>query len=104
MANFRLHLLYLFVSPVLLVKSLVSALLLRVCTVYLNLSSLLHYAAISGWEGTIALLLEHGVDPRQTCLTGEMALHFAVLLRHGKAAEALLKGCPDLVDEADKVS
>lgn len=66
--------------------------------------SLLHYASISGWEGTIDLLLEHGIDPRQTCMTGETALHFAVSLRHGEAAEILLKRSSDLVNEADKVS
>ncbi|CAN0428512.1 unnamed protein product [Ectocarpus sp. 12 AP-2014] len=64
--------------------------------------SLLHYASISGWEGTIDLLLEHGIDPRQTCMTGETALHFAVSLRHGEAAEILLKHSQDLVNEADK--
>lgn len=36
-------------------------------------------------------------------MTGETALHFAVSLHHGKAAEVLLKGCPSLVNEADKV-
>lgn len=66
--------------------------------------SLLHYAAISGWEGTVGLLMDHGADPRQTCLTGETALHFAVALGHGKAAEVLLKRCPALVNEGDKVS
>ncbi|CAN0397160.1 unnamed protein product, partial [Ectocarpus sp. 13 AM-2016] len=66
--------------------------------------SLLHYASISGWEGTIDLLLEHGIDPRQTCMTGETALHFAASLRHGEAAEILLKHSQDLVNEADKVS
>lgn len=65
--------------------------------------SLLHYAAISGWEGTAGLLLDNGLDPRQTCATGETALHFAVSLRHGKAAEMILKRCPDIVDEADEV-
>ncbi len=69
----------------------------------LSLSSLLHYASISGWEGTIDLLLDHGADPRQTCMTGETALHFAVSLRHGAAAETLLKRSQDLVNEADKV-
>ena len=49
------------------------------------------------------LLLDHGADPRQTCMTGETALHFAVSLRHGEAAEALLKRSQDLVNEADKV-
>lgn len=65
--------------------------------------SLLHYASISGWERTVDLLLDHGADPRQTCMTGETALHFAVSLRHGKAAETLLKRSQDLVNEADKV-
>ncbi|CAN0080564.1 unnamed protein product [Ectocarpus sp. 4 AP-2014] len=64
--------------------------------------SLLHYASISGWGGTIDLLLEHGIDPRQTCMTGETALHFAVSLRHGEAAEILLNRSQDLVNEADK--
>lgn len=68
-----------------------------------NALSLLHYAAISGWESTIALLLDHGADPRQTCMTGETALHFAVSLKHGEAAEMMLKRCRDLVNEADKV-
>lgn len=36
-------------------------------------------------------------------MTGETALHFAVGLRHGEAAEVLLKRCPTLVNEADKV-
>lgn len=58
---------------------------------------------MSGWEGTTALLLDHGADPRQTCMTGETALHFAVSLNHGEAAEMLLKRCRDLVNEADKV-
>lgn len=49
------------------------------------------------------LLLDHGADPRQTCMTGETALHFAVSLRHGEAAETLLKRSQDLVNEADKV-
>ncbi|CBJ33235.1 ankyrin repeat protein [Ectocarpus siliculosus] len=53
-------------------------------------------------QGTIDLLLEHGIDPRQTCMTGETALHFAVSLRHGEAAEILLKRSQDLVNEADK--
>ncbi|CAM9167516.1 unnamed protein product [Scytosiphon promiscuus] len=64
--------------------------------------SLLHYASISGWEGTIDLLLDHGADPRQTCMTGETALHFAVSLEHREAAEILLKRSRDLVNEADK--
>ncbi|CAM9339806.1 unnamed protein product, partial [Pylaiella littoralis] len=63
---------------------------------------LLHYASICGWEGTIDLLLDHGADPRQTCMTGETALHFAVALKHGEAAETLLKRSQDLVNEADK--
>lgn len=66
-------------------------------------ASLLHYASISGWERTVDLLLDHGADPRQTCMTGETALHFAVSLRHGEAAETLLKRSRDLVNEADKV-
>lgn len=49
------------------------------------------------------LLLDHGADPRQTCMTGETALHFAVSLRHVEAAETLLKRSQDLVNEADKV-
>eukprot|EP00903_Cladosiphon_okamuranus_P017459 g16081.t1 len=65
--------------------------------------SLLHYASISGWERTVDLLLDHGADPRQTCMTGETALHFAVSLGHGEAAETLLKRSRDLVNEADKV-
>lgn len=68
-----------------------------------HLVSLLHYASICGWEGTIDLLLDHGADPRQTCMTGETALHFAVALKHGEAAETLLKRSQDLVNEADKV-
>eukprot|EP00752_Nemacystus_decipiens_P013475 g11934.t1 len=64
--------------------------------------SLLHYASISGWERTVDLLLDHGADPRQTCMTGETALHFAVSLGHGEAAETLLKRSQDLVNEADK--
>lgn len=69
-----------------------------------SLTSLLHYASISGWEDTINLLLDHGADPRQTCMTGETALHFAVSLQHAAAAETLLKRSQDLVNEADKVS
>lgn len=68
-----------------------------------HLASLLHYACISGWERTVDFLLDHGADPRQTCMTGETALHFAVSLRHGEAAETLLKRSQDLVNEADKV-
>lgn len=67
------------------------------------LDSLLHYAAISGWEGTIDLLLDHGADPQQTCVTGETALHLAVSLQHVKAAGVLLDRCPQILNEADKV-
>ncbi|CAM9698882.1 unnamed protein product [Discosporangium mesarthrocarpum] len=64
--------------------------------------SMLHYAAIRGWENSLKLLLRHGSHPLQTCVTGETALHFAASFRHHKAVDVLLDECPELLNEADQ--
>ncbi|CAM9386173.1 unnamed protein product, partial [Choristocarpus tenellus] len=53
--------------------------------------SVLHYAAINGWEKTLELLLRKGADAQHVCITGETSLHFAVAFQHINAAKVLLK-------------
>jgi len=54
--------------------------------------TLLHIAAVSGYEDIIELLLENGADIEATDINNNKSLYFAILNGHRNATEALLEG------------
>ncbi|KAF4527274.1 hypothetical protein B566_EDAN006995 [Ephemera danica] len=64
-------------------------------------SSILHFAANSGQEEMVRLLLSHGVDPNHVNSKGQTALHIAAKMQAVDCVKILIQNCDVNVVDAD---